>query len=549
MNKAKKASHKKKTETNRGSTIKSARQKRIEAKSMCIVLLSIFAVSVLFRYVMSVATLNMPTVYIDEGLYINIARSLFHDGKVMYRDQPISYVYLLYPIALLPVFLLPPSVSLYRAVQFYNAILVSSSVFPAYLFGRRIHLRKDRSIILAILTLLIPEFALSSFLTAESLYYPMMMWVFVFAATICDTEDGRELRKSYFALGILSGMLFFAKPICIIFPCCFLIADLFMNLHEADRKKAGYSFGTLVIVGLVVVVGYITYGLLFGKTTVLNLYEKQISETDLSSIPIMIQGFFYHIIALIFSCGGAFILFPFVCRKDFSQKQQRLMTAGIVGCLASMLGVAIMVVPYKYTGSGLTCPVHLRYLAFFCPFLIAFLLLLERPKQKLGKGAAAFLIFVTVCTVFPGAFCFFNEQAGTFDSPALNAFYYSRINIGVGILLLILSVGAFAYMTVIAIKKGWQEKIRVIACSVLAVFFCVNGACTYFARRTDSKSIELEATKVAQFLAKEPDALIVTTNLYDDFRTFHIDSHLWKPVQMVVMNDMLLNCTYGTQGS
>lgn len=35
--------------------------------------------------------------------------------------------------------------------------------------------------------------------------------------------------------------------------------------------------------------------------------------------------------------------------------------------------------------------------------------------------------------------------------------------------------------------------------------------------------------------------LIVTTNLYDDFRGFNIDSHLHKPVQMVVMNDMLLN--------
>lgn len=543
MKKGKKVSRQGIPKSVRNNAPKAAIQKRQEEKRTLIILLSLYIASVLLRYAMSYETLNMPTVYIDEGLYINIARSLFHDGQVMYRDQPVSYVYLLYSIALLPLFLLPSSVSIYRAVQFYNAMLISSSVLPAYFLGRKIQLPRNRSVILAVFTLLIPEFSLSSYLTAESLYYPLMIWLFVLAAAICNVEDGKKIAGTYLAFGVLSGILYFAKPICIIFPLCFLVVDFITNLHEKEPRKAGCSFCTIVVTGMIVAMGHIAYNHLFGATTVLNLYEKQLSETDMSSIPIMIQATFYHIIALVFSCGGAFIVLPFAWRKSFSKNQRKLMNAGIVGILASVIGVAIMVVPYQYTGSGLTCPVHMRYLAFFFPLLMAFFLSPELPAKKMGKGTALLLSLITACTVFPSAFRFFSQQAGTFDAPSLNAFNSERIAPGIGILLVVLSVFAVAYIIFASVKTGWKEKMRIISCILLVAFFVINGCCSYAARRTDKKVYELEATKLSQIIENEPDVLIVTTNRYDDFRTFHIDSHLRKPVQMVVMNDFLLNCT------
>ena len=142
-----------------------------------IILLAMFAISVAVRYGLSCALSAGPTVYIDEGLYINIARSLASEGRVLYRAQPISYLYLLYPFTLLPVFWLPASVNIYRAIQLWNAILMSSSVFPAYLIGKKLRLSKPQAYAVSAITLLMPEMCLSTQLIAESLIYPMMLWL------------------------------------------------------------------------------------------------------------------------------------------------------------------------------------------------------------------------------------------------------------------------------------------------------------------------------------------------------------------------------------
>ena len=529
---------KKKKQSAAGRTVS---QRQADRRVVFAILFVLFAFSVLFRYILSYRTVNMPTVYIDEGLYINIARSLFHDGQVMYRDQPISYVYLLYPIFLLPVFLLPTSANLYRAVQFYNAVLMSSSLFPAYLLGRKTGLSAERSILLGILTILVPEFALSSFLTAESLYYPLMMWTFVLAAVLCREEE--KTTVPYLLLGTLAGLLYFAKPVCIIFPCCFLVVDLIFQVREGNRRRAMLCVASAAVMGVLIGGGYLLYSGLFGEVTVLNLYEKQLSQTTMESIPIMIQSVFYHIIAIVFSCGGAFVVVPLFFAKAYPKEQVKLMVGSLAGILGSIVGVAVMVVPYNYTGSGLTSPVHLRYLMFYFPMLFAFFLSPSILKQKAGRAAVIVLLGITLLTIFPSAFHFINHQAGTFDSPGLNAFYSKRISPVVGILLIALSVVFAIYVILNLRKHGFTEPMRTMACLVTVIFFCVNGICSYAARRTTGLSDEVGAAMAAEVIAQEPDALIVTTNLYDDFRGFLIDSHLHKPVQMVVMNDMLLNCT------
>lgn len=522
---------------------RSALLARKESKSIAVILLVFFLCSALFRYILSVRTVNMPTVYIDEGLYVNIARSLFYDGQVMYRDQPISYVYLLYPIFLLPVFLLSSSVSLYRAIQFYNALLISSSVFPAYFLGKKVGLSVERSILLAFLTLLIPELSLSSFLTAESLYYPMMIWLFVLTADLCNGPSGKKAVAEYLVYGLASGILYFAKPICLIFPCCLIVTDLVLSLRRKDFKGTAIALLGAAAVGLVILGGYFLYNLLFGKATVLNLYEKQLSDTALSSVPIMVQAFFYHIIALVFACGGAWVLLPFLQQRRFSPARQHLALVCLLGVLASILGISIMIVPYNYTGSGLTCPVHLRYLMFFFPLLFSLFLAWDPPKGKISFVSAGILILVTFLTVFPGAFHFFNDQAGTFDAPSLNAFYSNRANPVCGVLLTIISAGGTLFFTYHSARKRYHHFCTTAVCLILILFFFTNGIYVYANRRTSDATVERDATLVSAAIAEEEDALIVTTNLYDDFRAFSLDSHLHKPLQMVVMNDMLLNCT------
>lgn len=509
-----------------------------------LLLLILYSLSVCCRYLLSIFTVNIPTVYIDEGLYINIARSLFHDGMVMYRDQPISYVYLVYPIALMPLFFLPPSVSLFRAVQFYNAALISSSVFPAYLLGRKVGLNRNRSLLLAFLTLLVPEFALSSFLTAESLYYPLMIWSFVIIAVICSKQPQEKQGHLYIMLGLLTGLMYFIKPICVIFGTCFLIINLARGILQRQKSTSCYSAVSLAIIAVVVVLGYLFYNAKFGKATVLNLYEKQISGTTVNSIPIMLQAVPYHVMALVFGCGGSFVLLPFIYQKSYSESNRKLMLASMVGILASIIGIAIMVVPYNYTGNGLTSPVHLRYLMFYFPLIYCFFLSDDFPQRKMSRSVVLILAVFTVLSIFPSAFHFFNYQAGTFDAPSLNAFYSDRIDPGYGIVLIILSTILMLYLVFISIIEKWYKHMTALAIVSTILCMSINGFATYAARKSPDISFEKNATQVANAIYPEDNVLIVTTNRYDDSRAFSIDSHLHKPVQMVVMNDVLLNAVY-----
>ena len=400
---------------------------------------------------------------------------------------------------------------------------------------------------LAILTLLVPELALSSFLTAESLYYPLMIWCFVVAATIYGRQVHEKQWHLYVILGLLTGLMYFIKPVCIIFGVCFMLINLIKGMHQKQKSTALLSVASLALMAITLVLGYFIYNLKFGTATVLNLYEKQISTTTVDSIPIMLQGAIYHILAFVFSCGGAFVLLPFFYHKSYSPSNRALMQTSLIGILCSIIGIAIMVVPYNYTGKGLTCPVHLRYLMFYFPLIYCFFLSKDFPQRKMSRAATITLICFTALLIFPNAFHFFNYQAGSFDAPSLNAFYSERISFGYGIALIIISAIVMLYLIYASLRKKWTAQMTAVAVATTMVFFCVNGISTYSARRTPDASLEKNATLVADAIYDDDNVLIVTTNHYDDFRTFSIDSHLHKPVQMVVMNDVLLNAVH-TQG-
>ena len=66
--------------------------------------LLLFCVSFALHALLNVLLKKAPNYFIDEILYTNIARSLAWEGKLAYRSQPVNYPYLLYPMALVPVY-------------------------------------------------------------------------------------------------------------------------------------------------------------------------------------------------------------------------------------------------------------------------------------------------------------------------------------------------------------------------------------------------------------------------------------------------------------
>ncbi len=499
---------------------------------------AIFTISVLIRYLLSFFYSAGPTVYIDEGLYINIARSLVADGKVMYRAQPISYIYLLYPLTIMPVFLLPSSVNIYRVLQLWNVLMISTIIFPVYLLCKEVKLTRKHTYVATIASIIIPEIGLSTYLVAESLIYPLMMWILLLGYLVISKPEKRIYPILF---GVINGIAYFAKPECIVFGACHLII---LCIHGFIKKRSFRHMMPIIVSGILmvaeIVTGYIVYGFLFDKATVLNLYEKQIPSYDFENIMIMVQGILFHIFAFIISAGNASILIPALGFKKQTETQKIFFSSYLMAVITMIIGIGIMIVPYRYTGSWGNCPTHLRYLMYFFPILIIWLLLPELSDLRIRKKGLISLLLFTVLFIYPSAFSCFTWQAGTYDSPSLNIFNPKRIGKTIGILCICMITILNTYLVYNIYKKGYRKHIRRIAIIAIIAFMALNSAMTYANIHSMDRDFEQEANEVANALADE-DFIVFTNNLYDDFRGYELDAHLHRPAQMIVANNMLLN--------
>ncbi len=501
------------------------------------ILLVFYAVAVLVRFCCALLLAGGPTVYIDEGLYINIARSIFNAGEVLYRGQPVDYTYLVYPLALLPLFLLPATVNIYRAVQLWNCLMACSIVFPTYLLAKKFRLSRSQSLWMAAVSLLLPELSLTMYLVAESLIYPCMLWLFLFAFYLAEKPEKR-MRAILF--GFLGGMMYFAKPQCLVFPACFLVVSLFWGIRAKQSSRILNSVLGLAGLGAAIALGYGAYQFFFGETTVLNLYEKQIPEVNLPTVGIMIQGTIYHIIAFFLCTGTAMILLPFMNLNKMKQEHCLFFLTLLVCVLTLAVGIGIMVVPLSYTGTWSHCPVHTRYISYFLLPLVMGLFLPEQEKSWFSKKASWPIWVLTALFLLPGPFLMYTDQAGSYDAPALNLFNADQAGYALGLFALILLTICNVNLIRDLLKNGFTVQVRKIALVVVVCFFTVNGVMAYHNRRTVYMEYNSDTQSVVEALEGE-EYLVIINNIVSDVRTFQLDCHIQDIRQMVAVNDFLLN--------
>lgn len=515
---------------------KKRRNQRQWHDSPAAVIGGMFLLSVLVRYFLSYYTSAGPTVYIDEGLYVNIARSLAAQGEVMYRAQPVSYVYLLYPISILPVFFLPASVNIYRVLQLWNAVMMSTMVFPVYLLCKQLKIEKKQAYTVSAATLLLPEFVMTSHLVAESLIYPLMAWIFLLAWLALAQK---EKAWRWCTLGIVSGLAYFAKPACVVFGACFCVVMLFVSIKKREGRQVLKVLLGAAMMAATIIAGYLLYGALFDRASVLNLYEKQIPKLDVENILIMLQGVLFHVFAFAVSGGSALLLLPCIGMKKQTETQREYFAAMLLSVLVQAISIGIMIVPYEYTGTWGNAPTHLRYMMYCFPVMLIWLCLPEMEGVRAGKKGMALMWGLTALFVFPSAFSCFTE-AGAFGSPALNIFNAERAGRIPGILCICILTLVNVLLLKRLQKTGFVKKVKKTALTVVLAFLVANGIMVYANQKSIDRDFEKEAAAIAQEIAGE-DVVVCTNNLYDDFRGYQLDAHLHRPAQMVVNNNMLLD--------
>ena len=527
-----------------GSGIRSAPLRRTRAYPPALVLLLLFVISATLRFFISLNVSNGPVVYIDEGLYVNLARGLAFDHELTYRAMPTSYVYLSYPIALIPLLLvLPASVNLYRAIQLYNALLMASAIFPAYLFARRTKLDRRDAYLSALFLALLPDMALSAYLISEALLYPLFMWLAYFGWRAIE-RDVPPLG-SLLACAALTALLYFTKPGYIVFGTVLLLLLLVRSLRSRSKRailRTALGFAALVALLLA---GYAIYHTtLDSEGTLLTHYDKQIPHFSVTNVIVAIQAMLLHVNAFQIAGLSFLLLFPFFGRKRFSPQKRLVLDATLLSLLVSIIGITVMVTLYEWRGTWLYDRLHLRYIMYYSPLLFMLLLSDEMTGMHLSGRQRAALFTAAVLTIAPGGYSGFNNSSSVSDSPSLALFFSRHLGVATAVIATACIVLFLLWLYGAVKKKGLTQSIRTRAIGGLFLYLFATNCAVYTIREKTqilgSVDIEPESQALSTMVDGETP-LMVTLNHYDDFRTFQSDIHLHRSMQYVVYNNMLLD--------
>jgi hypothetical protein len=156
---------------------------------------AVIVASAAFRF-LNARTSATPWILPDEYIYADLARNFADSGHFVVNGAPMAaWSYgPLYSVLLAPIWALTGSAAqAYAAAQLLNSILMSSTAVFAYLLGRRV-LDKRFSLLLAVLSVLVPSMVYSTKMMTESLAYPAFMAAVLAITRMLERpSNGRQL--------------------------------------------------------------------------------------------------------------------------------------------------------------------------------------------------------------------------------------------------------------------------------------------------------------------------------------------------------------------
>ena len=193
----------------------------LDQKSTAIVVLFLlYAAGVLFTCLVINPMAYGPSHLGDELRYWNTALSLSNGtfkAVDYYRYPPV------YPLSLLPAFLLSDPIKTYKIAKILNALYLTSAIIPGYLILRKF-VKRNVALVAAALLLLNPvQLVMPGRILSESVFYPLFMWSVLFSFTNVFQASKRNRIIESLLLGVLIGALFLTRYIALVLIPAFLL--------------------------------------------------------------------------------------------------------------------------------------------------------------------------------------------------------------------------------------------------------------------------------------------------------------------------------------
>jgi glycosyltransferase involved in cell wall biosynthesis len=202
---------------------------------------------------------SSPWIMVDEIVYSDMARSFAQTGHFLIRGVHANYGFV-YPLLLSPVYAaIGPMSDVYRWSQAVNALVICSSVLPAYLLARRV-VRPSAALVAAALAVAVPSTAYAGTLMTENAFYPVFLWLAL--ALVAALERPTRARQALLLAACALAFVTRAQTVAIVAAA--LTAPLLLAWIERGRPRRLKAFaplyGTVAAAAVAVVVVEVARG-------------------------------------------------------------------------------------------------------------------------------------------------------------------------------------------------------------------------------------------------------------------------------------------------
>jgi hypothetical protein len=379
-----------------------------------------------------------PWLFTDELQLTQLSRAISETGHAARRGEPHSFNSLLTYLTA-PAWRLGNVHHAYDAVRYFNVIVMTAAVFPAYKLARFVVGRRA-ALFAAAGTIAIPAFAYTSMIVEEPLAYTYSTFCLYLIA-------GALIRRtpSWIAGAILASLIApLVRGELAVIPATFVLAALFLSWRSqlVERWRAGWSREDWIGAAVVLV----------GAAIALSAFIGHGSHQWLIA-----TGFYKHrIFTLGLRAAGAFAIglgiFPFVAGLASLLRARGEPVRIELRAFRSVLLAAIVAfgvytgVKSSFTSTVFGTYTYERNLIYLAPLLFvgtAYWLERRNVNPVAVIGATAFVLYLVLTTPYEMRFRFYYEAPGFSVLQWLN-----RTSLGLtpdqakGLLLAVLAVSA-----------------------------------------------------------------------------------------------------------
>ncbi len=362
---------------------------------------------------------KLITVYPDEMLYYNIARSIFNGDELVVNQYYYGFKKIAYSILISPFFAIGNGELRLTVIWLFNAVVILSSVFPAWLITKELEMPRHWRFFAVFITAVFPEMMRSMGFMAENLYFPLTMWFM-----LLWLKNAKKPKISYtLLLALLCLAMYYCKEVALAFPVswigfelCYPFVAFFTDKKENRRSlKTYFSRKRLlssIAVAAVFAVLAVSVSLIFFRDTQVTyeITDNTSQLTDPDILVFMLRTFLYYIAGVILSVLIVPIFYPLIHFRKLPDSSRRLYCFLIIFVMVMMAVVVYTIAineDIRYRSIALP-RLHLRYIAgcgllLFFPFLKSLQKAYDEPEPK-KKHVWALSLSVTlyVCLFFVG---------------------------------------------------------------------------------------------------------------------------------------------------